>query len=57
MSPALAGGYTSEAGGVGFIPGWGTKIPHAAAETWCSQINKQFFKKIKRNQRKGNLIL
>ena len=29
---------------MGFIPVWGTKIPHAATETWCSQINKQFFK-------------
>ena len=34
---------TSKAGGVGSIPGWGTKIPHAA---WYSQ--KYFFFKKKR---------
>ena len=27
----------SDTGGVGLIPGWGTKIPHA---TWSSQIKK-----------------
>ena len=29
--------YVSNAGGSGLIPGWGTKILHAA---WCSQKNK-----------------
>ena len=26
--------HTSTAGGMGLIPGWGTKIPH---DTWCGQ--------------------
>ena len=44
-------------GGLGLIPGWGTrsymlhlrvptlqlKISQAAMKTWCSQINKQIF--------------
>ena len=29
------------AGDMGLIPGWGTKIPHATAETRCSQILKK----------------
>ena len=29
---------TFTAGGTGFIPGWGTKIPHTA---WCSQKKKK----------------
>ena len=28
------------AGGLGSIPGWGTKILHAATKTQLSQINK-----------------
>ena len=47
------------AGDTGLIPGWGTKIPHAAEQlslsattkilcavttTQCSQVNKYFFK-------------
>ena len=36
VSPALAGGFLTtvppgKSGGVGMIPGWGVKIPHAAA--------------------------
>ena len=31
---------SSSLGGPGFIPGWGTKIPHATAMTQQSQINK-----------------
>ena len=33
--------HASNAGSVGSIPGWGTKIPHAA---WCGQKNKQLTK-------------
>ena len=44
--------YAPNAGGLGLIPGQGTKshmlqikILHAATKTWCSQIN--FLKRIK----------
>ena len=33
--------YTCNAGDLGLIPGWGTKIPHAV---WCShKLNKYTF--------------
>ena len=33
------------AGDAGSVPGQGTKIPHAATKTQCSQINKSILKK------------
>ena len=43
---------TPKAGGLGFIPGRGTrsnttqlKTPHITTKTWCSQMNKYRFKK------------
>ena len=40
----------SSAGGVGLIPGWGTKIPHASGpkkknlkqKQYCNKFNKDF---------------
>ena len=45
----------SNAGGVGSIPGWGAKIPHASwpknqkinQKQYCNKFNKDFRKKIK----------
>ena len=31
--------HSPNVGGLGSIPGQGTKIPHAARKTWFSQIN------------------
>ena len=50
--PWWASGWdsTSNAGGMGLIPGWGTKIPHA---TRCGQ---KFFKKKKEKEKKKEII-
>ena len=36
------------AGDAASVPGQGTKIPHAATKTQCSQINKSILKKQKK---------
>ena len=40
--------HASNTEGVGLIPGWGTKIPHA------SQCGQMFFKKVKRILKVGD---
>ena len=58
--------YPSNAGGMGSIPGQGTrshiwqlKIPHAATKIHCSQINTYFLKALKKrvNKRQGSYLL
>ena len=39
--------------GHGSIPGWGTKIPHAA---WHGQVNNKYLFKIKTNNKKSGGI-
>ena len=37
--------------GPGFDPWSGNKIPHATTKTWCSQIDKYFFKRQRERER------
>ena len=49
----LSGGLVVKTKGHGSIPGWGTKIPHAA---WHGQVNNKYLFKIKISNKKSGGI-
>ena len=61
-SSPVDGTWPSSAGGVGLIPGWGAKIPHASGpkdqnikqKQYCNKFNKNF-KKVPHQNKKWNM--